>query len=231
MPLSVVLCNMKGISEVAEELGLSARMVRNLVAHGQLPGERVGRSWVINDSDLRRFQERRRPSGRPWQPSSAWALLAQVASDLEVEISPVQRSRARQRLADVGIAGLLPQLRNRAIEHRYYAHPSALRRIADEPGVVLAGVSAAPHVGADLIDIANELDVYVDEAQVQRLVQKYALEANSDRPNLFARVVRDRDWPFPAGMRVAPLAVVAVDLLEHGDPRASRAGRVLAGAT
>ncbi len=221
---------MKGIGEVAEELGLSARMVRNLVAHGQLPGERVGRSWVISDPDLRRFQERRRPSGRPWQPSSAWALLAQAAPDLEVEISPVQRSRARQRLQDSGIARLLPQLRNRAVEHRYYAHPAALRRIADEPCVVLAGVSAGPHVGADLLDIADDLDVYVDEPQAQRIVRRYALEENSDRPNLFVRVVRDGDWPFPAGMRVAPVEVVAVDLMEHADSRARRAGRVLAGA-
>lgn len=221
---------MKRVEEVAQELGLSARRVRNLLAHGQLSGQRVGRSWVINDPDLRRFQERRRVAGRPWKPSAAWALLAQAASNLQVEISPVQRSRARQRLEDVGIAGSLPQLRNRAVEHRYYAHPAALRRIADEAGVVLAGVSAGPHVGADLIDIADDLDVYVNDAQAQRIVQRYALEDNSDRPNLLARVVPADDWPFPAGMKVAPVAVVAVDLMEHADSRARRAGRVLAGA-
>ena len=45
---------MLGVAEAAEELGVSARRVRQMLADGVLDGERVGRAWIIDREQLRR---------------------------------------------------------------------------------------------------------------------------------------------------------------------------------
>jgi len=47
-----------------------------MLADGKLSGQRLGREWVIDPRDLERVRLRRQPVGRPWNASSAWALLA-----------------------------------------------------------------------------------------------------------------------------------------------------------
>jgi len=62
-----------GVDDAAEELAVSPRRVRQLLASGQLPEQRVGRSWAIDRADIR--QLRRSGAGRPWSAASAWAAL------------------------------------------------------------------------------------------------------------------------------------------------------------
>ena len=65
------------------------------------------------------------------------------------------------------------------------------------------------------------------QSRVAELAERFALDADSDRPNVRLRVVSDHDWPFEAGQRVAPAPVVAVDLLDSDDQRTQRAAREL----
>lgn len=69
------------------------------LADDVLIGKRVGRAWVIESEQLRQVAHRRPEVGRPWSPVSAWALLA-LADGEDPDLSPVQRSRARKRLAE-----------------------------------------------------------------------------------------------------------------------------------
>lgn len=64
-----------------------------------LVGERVGRAWVIDHNRVRSLGEDRRSVGRPWSASSAWGVLA-MADGEEPVLSPVERSRAKKRLAN-----------------------------------------------------------------------------------------------------------------------------------
>lgn len=208
------------VVEAAEELDLSPRRVRQLLAAGQIPGQQVGGTWVIERMSLDEL--RRVGVGRPWSPRSAWAVLG-LASGRDLKLSPVERSRARRRLAETGLVGLVEQLRSRAVRNDFYAHPSALARIVREPGVLRGGVSAAPEHDVDLIAL-DFAEVYVRESQLPNLVAQYALEANADRSNLLVRVVVDDVWPFDAADDVAHWPVVAIDLLEAFDERSRRAG-------
>lgn len=51
--------------EVAEKLGVSVRRVVALINSGDLPSARIGRSHVINESDIKLVQNRK--PGRPSQ--------------------------------------------------------------------------------------------------------------------------------------------------------------------
>lgn len=208
------------VAGVADELEVSPRRVRQLLASGQLPAQRIGRSWAIDRVDVERH--RRGEVGRPWNAESAWAVLV-LAARIDPELSPVERSRARKRLADNGLAGLVGQLRSRSERHEMYVHPSALDRIGNEAEVVRGGVSALDAHDVDLI-VSDEAEIYVRSSKLAGLVDRYALDPDVDRPNLIVRVVDDNVWPFDEGASVAPWPVVAVDLLDANDERSRRAG-------
>lgn len=93
------------------------------------------------------------------------------------------------------------------------------------PSVVASGVSALNHHHVDLV-VSDQSEAYVRESLVAELADRFALDADSDRPNVRLRVVDD-DWPFEADQQVAAAPVVAVDLLEADDERSQRAAREL----
>jgi excisionase family DNA binding protein len=207
-------------AEAADSLHVSPRRVRQMLEAGSLPGQRVGGSWVIERADVEQLC--RRPVGRPWSAASAWAVL-QLAAERDHGLSPVERSRARKRLADNGLGGLVAQLRARSERREMYAHPSALDRLGAESGAVYGGVSALDEYDVDLI-AGEQAEVYVRASNVSDLVDRYALDAETERSNVVVRVVDDDDWPFEDDARVAPWSVVAVDLLDAHDERSRRAG-------
>ena len=213
---------MLGVAEAAEQLGVSARRVRQMLADGVLDGERVGRAWIIDREQLHRVVGLRPEVGRPWSPASAWAVLA-LADDEEVDLSPVDRSRARKRLAQ-GLDHLVGRLAARCERRRFYVHPGVLDRLVGE--VVRAGISAAAHHGADLV-ISESVEGYVRASDIDHVVDRLALDDQAARPNVLLRIVDDDVWPFEADQRCAGRSVVGVDLLESEDPRSRRAGAEL----
>ena len=202
------------------ELGVSDRRVRQLLASGELMGQQLGRAWVIDSAAIDRVRPKR--VGRPWSAASAWAVL-EIAAGRDPELSPVERSRARKRLAGSGLAGLVDQLQSRSERREMYSHPSALDRVGDDADVVRSGVSALGVHNVDLI-VSDEAEVYVRSSKLAGLMDDYALQSNPDRSNLVVRVVDDEVWPFVDDAGVAPWPVVAVDLLDSDDERSRRAG-------
>ena len=55
-----------GTSTAAELLGISQNRIRQLIASGQLPAQRVGRTFVIRRKDAESFAAQ--PPGRPRHP-------------------------------------------------------------------------------------------------------------------------------------------------------------------
>ncbi len=211
---------MLGVAEASVELGLSPRRVRQMLADGVLAGERVGRAWVIEREHLRQMEHRRPEVGRPWGPGSAWAVLA-LADGEDPDLSPVERSRAKKRLAQ-GLDRVAGRLGARADRRWFYAHPGVLGRMADAPGVVRGGISAAAEHGADLV-AGDGFEGYVRAGDLDKLVSQLGLDDQAARPNVLLRVVDDAVWPFKPGQVSAGRAIVAVDLLESEEPRARRA--------
>lgn len=213
-----------GVVEAAQLLGLSPRRVRQMLADGSLVGKRVGRAWVLESEQLRRLENGRPEVGRPWNPASAWTVLG-LANGESHDLSPVERSRAKQRLA-LGLDHLVGRLAARADRRWFYAHPGVLGRLADMPVVVRTGVSAAVEHGADLL-VGEGFEGYVRAGDLDALMLQFRLESQPVRSNVLLRVVDDLVWPFGPGERAAWRAAVAVDLLESNDPRTSRAGALL----
>ena len=218
---------MLGVSEAAAELGVSPRRVRQMLADGVLLGERVGRAWVIDSEQLRQAGDQRPGVGRPWSAASAWAVLA-LADGREPVLSPLERSRAKKRLAE-GLGSASGRLGARADRRLFYGHPSVLDRMADVPGVVRTGVSAASVHGADLV-VGEGFEGYVRAGDLDGLVSQFGLDGEAERPNVLLRVVQVGVWPFEPGQELAGRAVVAMDLLESDEPRTRRAGIRLLGA-
>ncbi len=216
--------SMLSVVDAAEELGVSPRRVRQMLADGVLSAERVGRAWVIDAEQLRHVQHRRPEVGRPWSPRSAWAVL-ELADGRELDLSPVERSRARKRLAQ-GLGDIAGRLGARAKRRRFYAHPGVLDRLAEAPEVVRSGISAAAEHGADLV-AGNGFEGYLREGDLDEFVSLLGLDDQAARPNVSLRIVSDVVWPFGPSQRSAGQAVIAVDLLDSDDPRARRAGAQL----
>jgi len=212
------------VVDVAEELGVSPRRVRQMLADGVFSAERVGRAWVIDAEQLRQVEHRRPEVGRPWSPKSAWAVLA-LADGEEPDLSPVERSRARKRLAQ-GLGGVARRLGARAERRRFYAHPGVLDRLAEAPQVMRAGISAVAEHGVDLV-AGDGFEGYLRAGDLDELVSRFGLDDQAARPNVLLRIVSDVVWPFRRGQGSAGRAVIAVDLLESDDPRARRAGAEL----
>ena len=214
-----------GIADAARQLGVSPRRVHQMVAAGRLDGLRIGRSWVLDRADVQRIALSRREAGRPWNPSSAWNVLALASGGPVRGGSPVERSRAKKRLQH-GLEPLANRLRSRAQSHWFNAHPAVQAEILSQPGVVASGVSALAAHGADLM-VSGQGEAYVRASQVAEVADRFALDADSDRPNVRLRVVGDDDWPFEEEQRAASAPVVAVDLLDSDDERSRRAAREL----
>jgi excisionase family DNA binding protein len=202
------------VAEAAQALGVSPRRVRALAEAGEIPARRVGRAWII---DLDPRLPPRLP-GRRLSARAAWAVLGLGHEGLSR--SERQRARERQRrLADLPPAALA----RRAEAHHLVAHPAALRRLADDPQVVLGGVSAAAHHGADVIAL-DRVEGYVRAADLDDVQRTYALRppADGEGADVVLRVPAPA-WPFSEGERYAPRLVVAADLREAGDDRSVRA--------
>lgn len=203
------------VAEAAEALGVSPRRVRALAEAGEIPARRVGRAWAI---DLDPRLPPRLP-GRRLSARSAWGVLGLGHEGL----SRSERRRARER--QERLPDLPPQaLARRADVHRLVAHPAALRRLEDDPRIVLGGVSAAAHHGADVIAV-DRVEGYVRTEDLDDVRTAYALRPPGDDEgaNVVLRVPAPA-WPFSEGEPYAPRLVVAADLREAGDDRSVRAG-------
>ena len=81
--------------------------------------------------------------------------------------------------------------------------------------------SAAAHYRLDIVE-TDHLEGYVQTTALPTLVSRFALDENTERPNIALRTVADHVWPFGPDDEIAPPAIVAVDLLEANNDRTRR---------
>lgn len=219
------------VSDAAAGLGVSRQRVRALLANGDLQGQLVGGTWLIDPHSLADYAHRRQPhAGRPLAPATAWAALVtvcgtQLDADVVAAFQIVDERRARVRaLAGRDVEAWRWLARRRAVVARYSTRTAYLDRMRDEADVVPAGVSARRVRG--LVSDVDVLDAYVTPESAPELVDRYRL-----RPDPVGNVVL-RSIAVDAAdqldvLRCRPLPdfVIAVDLCEDRDPRTSAAGR------
>lgn len=225
------------VAEAAQVLGISARRVRALLQCGQLPGRQVAGRWLLPSRAVEYRQEMPHEGGRPLSQASAWNILAVLsgAEDSLNNLSAPARSRARSRARNLRrpdeIASKWPHaLASRARSDRFYGHPSVLEDLLADPRVIRSGISAAIDYNAGLLGTGSA-EGYVRSSEAEDLKSEYSLSSDVDpaRANVLLHVVdaeQAAHWLF--GYRVAPAAVVAVDLAEREAPRDREAGLKLA---
>jgi excisionase family DNA binding protein len=229
------------VAEAAQRLQVSPRRVRALLEDGRLQGRQVAGRWLLPSRAVDHRQRAAPASGRPLSPASAWhalAILAKADDAISHLPAPV-RSRARGRAE--ALRNMPPSgeevarrwqsaLARRAEICEYYAHPSVLERLLDDPAVVRSGISAVGDHGAGLM-VLSGAEGYVLSRDLPHLESLYALNPNIDaaQANVRVHLVADdraAEWLFLH--RVAPAAVVAADLVERDSSRDRAAGVKLA---
>jgi excisionase family DNA binding protein len=211
------------VSDAARLLGVSEQRVRAMLAEEVLGGAKVGRQWLLDRDEVERLAHQGRASGRPFARRTAWALLLALQGRRPKWVEPWVWSRVR-RTEPRRVRELLPRLRRRAEIRKYRAHPGVIEALSQSPRIVVSGARAAGKHGLDLAS-PEEFEGYVREKDLAAVVRRWRLKPD-ERANVVLRIVGE-PWPFEPGERIAPQAVVAVDLLESSDPRSRREGEEL----
>lgn len=206
--------------DVASRLGVSEQRVRALLSDGSLEGSKVAGRWFVDPLSVQRREPRHNKRGRPLSAANAWAVLFALSGENLSWLPPWDRSRLKQKLRR-SWRQWAPRAQNRARNLRLRAHPGELERLRNDSKIVLGGVSAARYHGIDIL-ARDEVEGYIEPRHLPQLVRRYKL-SESSRPNVVLHVVDDV-WPFKRGSRVAPIAAVALDLVESEDARSRRAG-------
>lgn len=211
------------VKEAAEALGVGPQRVRALVGAGRLPARRLGRAWAIARRDLDVARSRR--GGRPLAAANAWALLALLDGFRADWIDPAVRSRLKNRASDRSwVEAALRHSEPRSTVHQWRVLVPDLKRIAGAFPLVRSGLSA-DDIGIDVVQVGEALDAYVEGPAVSSIRRMVRPLEDSEEANLILRVPSE-SWVLRRRDR-APSSVVAADLLDHLDPRVSRAARRL----
>lgn len=211
--------------EAARRLGVHDSRIRRLVASGDLPARKVANRWMIDASALERRESLRRDGGRPLEPANAWGLLFLASSEPAPWLPSDARSRLRRRLREGSLQRDLYRLRKRARAGYFVGGAGARAEVSRNPSFVRSGLSAAATYGAR-VRSPRILEGYLPAAELRRLVYRLALRPADEREaDLILHGVSEL-WPF-GDRKLAPVAVVAADLLGSLDQRTRRAGHEL----
>ncbi|MCT9929366.1 helix-turn-helix domain-containing protein [Planotetraspora sp. A-T 1434] len=215
--------------EAARILGVTPGRVHALAKSGKLSFRMAGRTRLIDPVSVHRLVATPRRPGRPLTPASAWAALLSDLGTVDwmeltrsLDLSSQQRYNLKRLIARTSADDWSALARVRARAHRVQTRAAYLDEILRWDGVVRSGVSATTTHRLDLV-ATGEAEAYTDEETWQLLQREFHL-APSESGNLVLRVpaVPDARLPFVLGREVMPVAVVAVDLLDSGDPRSRR---------
>ncbi|KGN33725.1 excisionase [Knoellia sinensis KCTC 19936] len=214
------------VHEAAGRLGVNEQRVRQLIHSGDLRAERMGRVWLIADSDVARLEQRRRSAGRPLGPLRAWALLDLAAGGDAPWLRSSARSQVRasmRRMQEADADRLRAALRGRSQILHFDAHPAAVRRLADGDVARRAGLGLAVERGFDLVLSDGAVDqFYVHPSRWKELAVQLALREVRVGGNLDL-LVPHGVWPFD-GRDGVPDSFLAADLLDALEPREVSAG-------
>lgn len=211
-------------ADVARRLRVNEARVRALIERGALPGRKLANRWLVPVQALQSSGVAARVAGRPFSTDNAWGLLFLASGRPAEWLSPVERSRLKARLKSPRFP-LASRFRRRASVNYLRGDERALRKIAADDRFVRSGVSAVEDYRVDLV-APGVVEGYMPKDRLVKLSYEHALrEVSENSANLIVRAVAD-SWPFKSE-RVAPEAVVAVDLIDSIDQRSRRAGSEL----
>lgn len=218
-------------SEAAEQLGVTARRVRALVAQGDLDAVQAGRTLLIQPESVARHQARGRAATRPLSPRMSWAALLSDVGTTDIE--PVSKafvlsSSEHGRLVNLHrrpSADWAWLARRRATTQRFAVRSAYVVDVLSAEHVLTSGISALDHYNVDLTRRTDRAEVYVVPSTLAALAGEFALRADATG-NLIVHLlpVINAVTQLLEGRTTMPSATVAVDLLEAGEPRARRAG-------
>ena len=210
------------VAEAAQVLDVSPQRVRAMLKAGGLPGQKVGRSWIVDPEGVRL---RRHTPGRPLSAANAWALLAMLSGDRPDWLEPSVLSRLRRRANDrAWLVHALIGSEPRSSVYRWRVLPAELKKLREVPDLVLSGLSAqVPDL--DVLGSIQMLDFYADENSMRELERRFKPDRSSANPNVSIRVPT-HPWILNQHVQ-APEDVVAADLIASEDSRVARAARQL----
>lgn len=212
-------------SEAARRLGVHDSRIRRLVASGELSARKVANRWLIDAGALERRASFRRDDGRPLEPANAWGVLFLASGEPAPWLPSDARSRLRRRLREGSLRRDLLRLRKRARAGYFVGGARARSEVSRNPRFVRSGISAAATYGAR-VRSPRILEGYLPAAELRRLAYRLALRPVDEREaDLILHGVSEL-WPFD-DRKLAPVAVVAADLLGSLDQRTRRAGQEL----
>lgn len=223
MAVSFLPKSVLSVPQAADRLGVTAARVRAMIGAGLLDAVKVGGRWAVSAASVEQRLASPGKPGRNLSPRRAWGLLLLASGLRPTWLGASEVSRIRSWLKSDRLDDVLSRLGKRATIHSLRAHPSDLRRLSQE--VVKAGISAASAYDIDLAPPGELLDGYTSDNNLAKLRDRFALQI-SPRANVVLRAVQGL-WPFAEGTSIAPVAVVAADLLESDDARERRAGEQL----
>lgn len=220
---TILLMEHLTVAEAADRLNLSTKRVYDLVGQDAIPAIRAGSTILLHKDDVAAYSRTRRAGkpGRPFSPHRAWQIMAAVDGH-DLPDDRVAAHRIRSRIANLtstaDLHDLGRRLQGRADPVRYTAHPS-MRDLILGAGVP-TGADAAARLGLDLLP-GHDVEVYLPDTNRPDLTADLGLAADPGG-NVHVR------WA-PADNLIdpAPRLAVAMDLLEHPDPRAQRSGEEL----
>jgi excisionase family DNA binding protein len=198
-----------GVKEVAAQLGVTERRVRQLIDAGALPARRVAGRLLVEEAGI----PRSRPVARPMSPRIAWAFIHQLSNEPVVDISDRELSRLQDKyralLASPQPAVLLRSwLRNRAQRLRLAIPPFEVEGLLQDPRLVPSGISDA----RSEMSAGREAEGYLRPGDVEHLMADHLMAAVIP-PNVWLHIV---DRPL---VRPAPLGLVIADLADHDRAR------------
>ena len=217
------------VAEAASRLGITVPRVLRLVHSGELAAAaRVGNRWMIPQEEIALRLATGPARGRRYTAGAAWAILFLVAGLDAPWVTRQERWRIRQVLSSSSVLDIRARLSARGRLRRFRVHPGLIAAVRDDPLLMLTGMTAGSELRLGLIGGGDRVDAYIDEPHLADVVARHHLRLSRDA-NVNLRVVSQIDWQWPPA-RVAPLAAVALDLLDDPEPRAQQVGaQLLAG--
>lgn len=205
-----------GVPEVAAELSVSERRVRQMIARDLLRAHKLGDRWLVEPSSIPRQQRRRRPMSQ----RIAWALLM-FPEDRGASLRPQEKYRLRGKLNELHDAPepelVLRDWSSSRAERRLFRFedPPFLHQ---ESRLIPGGVSDSRSNMAD----SRLFEGYAASQDVKPLAAQYLLlpEEIPHRGNVILHVSKEIPAPLP-------MLAIAADLAEHGNPRELSRSRAL----
>lgn len=197
------------MKEVAAQLGVSERRVRQLIDGGALPARRVAGRLLVEEAGI----PRSRPVARPMSPRIAWAFIRLLSSETVPDVSDRELARLegkhRSLLASPRPAVLLRSwLRSRAQLLRLAVSSSDVEELLEDPRLVPSGISDAQSE----MSAGREAEAYVRPGDVEQLMADHLMAAVIPA-NVWLHVV---DRPIA---RPVPIGLVIADLADHDRAR------------